>query len=399
MAGAESPSERALREALAARTQTSAGDWFLVFKARYGMEVVFRVLREELGEGEVVTQLFTCLTAVSPIVSAGLAPRYADVSAATLEADPALVQADVRTHAIVAQHTFGIMDQAADAALAEAAHEAGALLVEDNAHCVGRLSRGTDGRPLADVSVHSFGVEKMLPGCYFGGAVWVNPDLPDAHLRERIVAALAALPELDPARERAARHYHNQIRVLTRLPEGTSHALRSRWEAKGTFEPAVADAERRAELPYEPQRAGEWVASQALAGLSSLDGVEARHRACVARYLEVLADAPGVELPAAVTGAAREQPLLRLPVTLASRELAEEALRRVSALGLYAVGWYRPLLLPGALDPQAFSWDGGVSAWPVTARLSAGAVDLPCDISPDQAEAAARAVAELAASR
>lgn len=387
--------ESDLRQLLATRTHTNASDWFLVFKARYGMEVVFQALRDELGEGDVVTQLFTCLTAVAPIVSAGLRARYADVSASTLAVDPSKLAVDAHTRAVVVQHTFGVVDPDSDALLRDAAHRAGAILVEDNAHCVGRLARDAEGRPLADVSIHSFGVEKMLPGCYFGGAVWVNPALPGRQLRKRIVASLATLPGLDRGRERAAQRYHNQVRVLTRLPTSASRRMRERWEARGAFEPAVADAERRAELPLEPQGMGPWVAEQALRAMAGLDEVEATHRACVARYLEVLGGAEGVEVPAAVLGAAREQPLLRLPVTLASAAHADEAISRVAALGLYAVGWYRPLLLPGALDPRAFSWDGDASPWPVTARLSEGAVDLPCDVTPDQAEAAARAVIDV----
>ena len=39
------PAARAVTQALAARTGTDPDDWFLVFKARYGMAVVFRALR------------------------------------------------------------------------------------------------------------------------------------------------------------------------------------------------------------------------------------------------------------------------------------------------------------------------------------------------------------------
>lgn len=386
-----------LKMALAERTGTNPSDWYLVFKARYGMEVVFEALRDELGVGDVVTQLFTCCTAVDPIVAAGLTPRYVDVSADTLAVDPERLALDARTRAVVIQHTFGIMDSAADARVRDAAHRADALVVEDNAHCVGRIARDAEGAAIADVSIHSFGVEKMLPGCYFGGAVWVNPTLPGTALRRRIVQALSSLPPLSVSRDAAARHYHNQLRILTRLPGGLSHAMRARWEARGTFEPAVAEAEQRGELPLRPQGMSTWVAEQALQGVGSLDALEARHRVCVARYLEVLSNAPGVEIPAAVRGVAAGEPLLRFPVTLANRELADKAIARVAELGFYAVGWYRPLLLPGALDPAAFSYDVGATRWPVTDRLSAGAVDLPCDIEPDQAEAVARAVAELVA--
>jgi len=65
---------KGLREAFAERTGTRARDWHLVFKARYGMREVFRTLREQRGDGAVVTTLFTGCTAVDSITSAGLRP-------------------------------------------------------------------------------------------------------------------------------------------------------------------------------------------------------------------------------------------------------------------------------------------------------------------------------------
>ena len=49
----ESDHNQALRGAMAAQTQTDPSDWFCVYKARYGMEVVFSVLKEHHGAGEV----------------------------------------------------------------------------------------------------------------------------------------------------------------------------------------------------------------------------------------------------------------------------------------------------------------------------------------------------------
>ena len=159
-----------LRRQLAERTGTCAKDWYVVFKARYGMEVVFEVLRELRGGGSVVTQLMTCCTAVDPIVAAGLVPHYGELSERTLALDPARLPLVSDLRAVVLQHSFGIIERKGDWRLADAAHAAGAVLVEDSAHCLARLSRGNEGKPLADVSVHSFGVQKMVQ-TYFGGAV------------------------------------------------------------------------------------------------------------------------------------------------------------------------------------------------------------------------------------
>ncbi|MDN6272133.1 MAG: hypothetical protein L0J23_05590, partial [Bifidobacterium crudilactis] len=76
---ADERSARELRQELAKRTASNAEDWFLVFKARYGMQLVFDVLRELYGPGSACTQLYTCCTAVDPILAAGLTPAYGDV--------------------------------------------------------------------------------------------------------------------------------------------------------------------------------------------------------------------------------------------------------------------------------------------------------------------------------
>ncbi|MDO4797856.1 MAG: DegT/DnrJ/EryC1/StrS family aminotransferase [Coriobacteriales bacterium] len=389
-----------LAHVMASRTQTRAQDWFCVYKARYGMQVVFDALREERGEGFVVTQLLTCCTAVDPILAAGLVPRYGEVSATTFALDASKLELGSDTRAVVLQHTHGIIDANADATLARMAHEAGALLIEDSAHCVARLSRGADGQPIADVSVHSFGVEKMLPGCYFGGAVWVNPNMADESLRERIVCALRSLSPLPAQLDRAAKAYRNEVRVFTRVPSRVSAALRSSLERVGAFSPAVTQAEQQGKLPLEPYAPSPWIASQASAALAGLDANEERRRACVAAYREVFGQAlaQGTISPSLLPASLElldGQPLLHFPVTFDNEALSNLASRQIAELGYYAVPWYRPFLYPQA-DPQAYAWDGDTSAMPVCACLSRGALALPTDIEVAGARAVAHKVVSLA---
>ena len=159
---ARSQQEASIAQIMASRTGTDPADWFLVFKARYGMQVAFEEIYAEMGPGEVATQLLTCCTAVDPILVAGLVPRYCEVSFDTAMIDSEALDASGELRAVVAQHTYGIVDDAATARLAQRAHDAGALLVEDCAHCVGRMAKSESGEPLADISFHSFGIEKML---------------------------------------------------------------------------------------------------------------------------------------------------------------------------------------------------------------------------------------------
>lgn len=382
-----------LRAELARRTGTDASDWFLTLRARHGMQVVLEALRDERGEGEVVTQLLTCCTAVDPILASGMRPRYADVSHDTLSVDPARADVSADTRAVVLQHTFGLMDPVADGALRQAAGDA--LLLEDCAHCVARLSRDAEGAPVADVSIHSFGVEKLLP-TYFGGAVWVNPAMRDQALRQAILSRLGALPELDGRTAQAARAYHNQIRLLLRLPRPLSRRVRARLEGEGRFLPAVSEEELRGRVSHAPARASEWIAAQALAALAGIDPrLEQRTQAAEA-YGGLISD--GLAL---VPRVAREvpQPLLHFPVYLREPEQARRLLRRVSELGLYAVPWYAPTLFPGVRDEAAYGVPADLDGLPVTRELSVAPVGLPCDVTPDQARAVVGALADVVGQR
>ena len=380
-------SAAALREELARRTGTRAGEWHLVLKARYGMLAAFEAIRRTHGDGSVVTQPYTCCTAVDPIVASGLTPVYADLSPRSLALDAARLSLPADVRAVVLQNTYGIVDATDADALARVAHGAGALLVEDCAHCVGRMAKDSSGAPLADVSVHSFGVEKMLRTS-FGGAIWVSPRM-EGGLRAAI-SSLDALPAPTAARRRAMRLYRNEIRVLNRLPRGAARGLRGVLERLGLFEPAVSDAERAGRVSGTPAAPDEWASARALEALSSADARLSQRSAAVRAYgaallaapLSAPAEAP-VEVPLAVTGGF-DQPLLVFPVFLATAERADRAVRDVCAAGFYARPWYRPLLYPGAADPAAYRLPEE-GALPVTERCSAGAVALPTDVSPEDA--------------
>lgn len=375
----------ALRRRMAELTGTQVEDWYLVAKARQGMQVALRAAGIETGRKEVLTQLFTCVTAVDPILTAGLVPRYVDISPNTLRIDSAYTGAGQNTCAVVLQNTFGIMDETSAVALRDTARACGAMLLEDSAHCVSRLACDGLGVPVADVSVHSFGVEKILPGVYFGGAVWVNPAMANTALRQRICNELASLPSVDKKLDIAARSYRNQLRVLTRLPHGASQALRSRWERIGALEPAVSEVERRGGTNHAPSKPSEWMCEQALAALEGLESNTKNRLACVGAYREAFdeGDVQKLRIPTAVLAGAA-QPLLRYPVFMQSKDHAVAAAKAVSELGFYVPDWPRPLLVPGVLDLAPYGLAQGTDAWPVSQRLSSGIVALPTDIQPAQ---------------
>ena len=364
---------------LAGRSGTAAEDWHLVVKARYGLQVVFRTLAALRGPGDVVTQVFTCATAVDPILVGGLRPVYAEVSPATIAIDPDRFEVGASTRAVVLQHTFGIVDDAADRRVAHRARTMGAMLVENSAHCVGRLARDDDGTPVADVSVHSFGVETMLP-TRFGGAVWVNPALRDDALRERLVADLAGLPATGRRLDLAARTYRSQLRVLNRLPAGVGGPLRGALTRYGLFEPAIAPVERRGGLAYAPLAPSPWMVRQIVRELPSLDAVQARRAAATAEYAHELAGL--VQIPAAIGD---DDALVRFPFFAADTPTAERLITTLSAAGVYAGRWYRPALFPGAEDPAVYGYTPGDGTLTTTEDLIARVVNLPTGVDVSRA--------------
>lgn len=359
---------------LAERTGTDPGDWYLVFKARYGMQVVFRAMVDERGPGDIVTQAFTCSTAVDPILVAGLHPVYADVSPTTVAIDPDRLAVGAATRGVVLQHTFGIVDHAAALRVREAAVAAGAVLVEDSAHCVGRMARDPDGAPVADVSIHSFGVEKMLR-TRFGGAVWVNPAMSDSVLRARIVADLASLPVVGHRLDLVARLYRSEVRVLNRLPATVAAWVRAALTKIGAFEPPIAAAERRGGLAHQPMRPSAWMTARIAGALPSLAGDEARRAEVVAEYVRALADV--VEIPAAIGDGL---PLVRFPFFAPDGVTAERVIDSLVAAGHYPGRWYRPALFPGVDDPAVYGYTPGDGSLAVTEDLIARVVNLPTTV-------------------
>ncbi|WP_022920897.1 DegT/DnrJ/EryC1/StrS family aminotransferase [Ornithinimicrobium pekingense] len=354
--GADAAQTAAVRRALAEASGTDAADWHLVSKARHGLLVVFRaVARHAGGHGEVVTQPFTCATAVAPIVTAGLRPRYADLDPDTMAIDPATVHRVVsgQTRAVVAQHTFG---RAAPVARLRDLAPEGALLVEDAAHCLGDLGRDRAGAPAADVSVHSFGVEKMLP-TRAGGAVWVNPALRGTPWHPLLTAALTALPT-GGRRETVAHVVGTPARrVAGRLGGPGARALALAASA-GLVDLAIMPSERQGRVAGKPAALSGPALRDVARAVPSL-GRSAEHRRRIATLYRVgLAGVPGVVVPRLLDDPGVT--LVRYPLLLSSPGRAEAAFAALQAEGLVPGRWYRPTLFPG-VDPADFAYDPAAS--------------------------------------
>lgn len=377
---------------LAASCPTRADDWHPVFRARHGMLAVLRALRRVRGEGEVITQLLTCCTAVDPIVVSGLIPRYGDISLDSLSLDEELLPVSDATRAIVMQHTFGIIDPDQARGLRAAADAAGCLLVEDSAHCVCRMALDGEGRPIADVALHSFGMGKMCDSC-FGGAIWVNPDMADVELHDAIVSELAQLPEVPRKIDVATSTYDLSIRVIMRLPTTLRRALWDRLAHAGVFVPAVTTGERGGEVFLEPSQPGPRTLAVMEEALAGLPAVMERARPATSAYAEglsTLVDEGLLSIPAAALDAA--QPLMRFPLILPSEAASDALIAYLCDHECYCDSWGRPLLYPGPTSTDAFGFDGGLEGLGVTRSCSEGMVALLGGVDVEKARATVHAI-------
>lgn len=374
---------------LAALTGTEAADWHVVFKARYGMLETFAAIADRTSRRSVVTQLLTCATAVDPILVAGLMPTYAEVSPDSLSIDPDRLGVGDDVAAVVIQHTFGIVDAAAARRVASAARAKGALVLEDSAHCVSRMARGEDGAPIADVSFHSFGVEKMLP-TMFGGTVWVNPAMEDEALRRAIIGRLASLKRPGLRLRCAARTYRYQLAVINRLPLQVARPLRALLVKIGSFDPPIAAAELEGRLAYGSAAASGWIHAGVAQALGRLRANEEQRASAVAAYVEEFADR--VEIP---DGAKTGQPLVRFPFLVPPGVDPEAVIVGLRANGVVEGRWYRPALFPGAAAPAVYGYTPGAAGHAVTEDVIARIVNLPTSVPPDQARRTARRALEL----
>lgn len=371
-----------VRAQLAAVSGTAPADWHLVSKGRHAMLLAMA----QQPAGEVLNQPLTCLTAVAPAISAGHRPTYADIDPDTLAIDPdrAAEAVTERTRVVVGQHTFGA---AAPLAALRAVLPEGAMLMEDSAHCLGEIARGRDGEPVADVSIHSFGLEKVLP-TRTGAAVWVNPAAAD---RPWHAPLLAALRDLEGAgrRQRISDVISPQVRRVARklgAPGARAVSLAART---GLVEEVIMASEREGEIAGQPTRLTGSALTAVARELPAL-AANQRHRRRVARlYREGLAEVGEVTRPAALD--APDRTLVRYPILLPSAERAHACFTALQEEGLVPGLWYRPLLFPGPTDPGPFAYDP--ASCPVAEDVSSRILNLPT--APFVTEPMARRAVEL----
>lgn len=361
-----------LAKHLADMTSTSPDDWFFVSKARFGMELVFKVIAGTKGKGNILTQSFTCVIAINPILTAGLTPEYIDVSPEHLSIDTTKLPLDTNARALVLQHSFGILGNASEARQFVDKHD-DMLLIEDSAHSLGLMARDGTGEPLADVSIHSFGVEKMF-NTKFGAAIWINPKL-DQSLRRTLRKAFIDLPYPTDQVTWRMKTYRVANRILSHLPAGfTSLAIKL-----NLFEVAVHPVELEGKNHGKPTQTPDWAMEKIISEFQNYPKNIGNRSAIAEIYREELGDI--MEIPSRLN---ETKAPVRYPLFCKSGRQARKLFQHLTNQGYYVGKWYRPTLFPGVKNPQAYNYSK--ESCPIAEDLSARIINLPTNVTPETAK-------------
>lgn len=372
-------SNLAIRKLLAKYSNTDPDDWFLTFKTRFGIAVVFQAIYDIYGHGEVITHPYTCITAVNPILAGNLKPVYTDIDPATLSLSHPEKLYNNKTLAVVMQHTLGIMGDKAEK-IADFAQKHRLILFEDSAHCLTRMATDTKGNVISDVSAHSFGVEKVLQNTKFGGAIYVNPNLKkkDAKLYETITSRLLNLPQPPLSLDLRSKTYRFQNGILHRLPNSIFTDVRNLAYKMHIFELAVAPYEQSGEQS-RPYATTKFVNNTILKHLPTLPAVYKLRLKNTKLYHKKLANNPDFKQLTNV-----EEPLLAYPILFPTASAASEVYDILSSSGFFIRRWYSPLLYPGPTSNRRYHYSPKMS--PIAENIHARVLCLPTDLDQTKME-------------
>lgn len=160
-----------------ALAQELNGEVFLFASGREALWALFQALGLRKND-EVLIQAFTCAAVPNAIRWAGGKPVFVDIDPETFNLDPKDLQKKIspRAKAVIVQHTFGI--PADGKTINQIARKFNLMVIEDCAHALGSQTETLEvlGR-LGDVTMLSFGRDKVLSSVWGGGLVVRHQDL------------------------------------------------------------------------------------------------------------------------------------------------------------------------------------------------------------------------------
>jgi dTDP-4-amino-4,6-dideoxygalactose transaminase len=155
-------------------------DYLFFDKGRDSLYFFLKLLNLKEGD-EVITQAFTCVAVVAPILWAGATPIYVDIERSSFNINLELLKEKItdKTKVIIIQHTFGnlvnmeIVRNMVDEVNKERSEERKIYIVEDCAHIFSRNLEQLHIGKYSDSYFFSFSQDKSI-SCTQGAAFFVK---------------------------------------------------------------------------------------------------------------------------------------------------------------------------------------------------------------------------------
>ncbi len=152
---------------------------FLVNAGRSGLYLGLKALKLKPGD-QVLLQAFTCVAVPNAVVAAGGKPVFVDTvqNGFNLSVDDLERKVNRKTKALIIQHTFGLPDDLS--AIVKLCKRYKLVLIEDCAHALGAEYQGRKVGTFGDLSILSFGRDKVISSVFGGALVTKNQALAKA---------------------------------------------------------------------------------------------------------------------------------------------------------------------------------------------------------------------------
>ena len=361
-----------VRQQLAKYSNTDPEDWFLCLRGRDGLAVVYSAIRKIMGYGEILTTPYTTITSINPILYGKLKPTYLDIDRSLLSHavfPEEKITANVR--AIVMQHTYGIIDD--KTRLGVLAYRHRIPLIEDSAHCLTRMARDRNNKIIADISMHSFGAEKVLTTTKIGGAIYINPSLKakNRDLYEEIVNKLLELKQPKAIQSFKIQANQGILSAVNKTSGKTRQNLGTALTKLHLITPNVKLSEQDGNQSA-PLATDEYINEKILEAFPTLRRNYERRQNNVRLYNETLSSKDFD----AITNV--DEPLLAYPIIFSSIGRTNQAYDLLTSEGFFVRRWYSPLLYPGPKSNRKYHYNPKNT--PIAEETCLRVLGLPTDL-------------------
>lgn len=318
-----------------------------------------------VGEGdEVIVQAYTCVSVPNAILWIGAKPVYIDIDDSyNIDAEKLSKSITEKTKCIITQNTFGV--PASIKEIRRIAREKNISIIEDVAHALGAEVDGKKVGSFGDISIFSFGRDKVISSIAGGALATKNKEL---------------FKKIQPEHEDLKDMSFIDVKRHLLHPLITSFSMATySWglgkvvsliARKLKLTPKVLEAEEK--CGKLPKNAFQKLPN-ALALLASkqLDSVDSRNSDRIKKaryYTEKLKEVQQIQLPKIQSGS------VFLRYTVQARD-ADKLMQFAKARGVYLGDWYNTVIAPKDADLNAISYKKGMCS--EAERLAPHSVNLP----------------------